>query len=911
MNDSLSFDEIDEILKSHLGTGWSGPETVLYLQPGDDDDQIEVVGNFQLTTVKAGLFRRSVKAQRLWEDLRPFIEAFEIDRAYVANQRIYRAALEQLAPRLTGGVRRFARRGDCQARSNFGTADEQEHGKLALKEHPSDDRAIVIMPVLGTELLFGLCSFTWEKAAFFTFKTCRPLDEFSELVIPTLAAEKEVRRIIVMDAELERQLFSKPSMRRYASLLVRVEPPADDVGADRAAIQALLRNVQPETPRLQSRKKDGGLFGGWLDQVRGLHRRDVVPDNLRGTVAPRAEALRTFYLVVEGDQAPDLRKAITDCKKAEPRLDGDFLLFAQCARVIAAAKLQQWDDLPPIDELLQRCGAEHPCLEALAEWGTRVRLQTGSPKGWFGLLAERAPDTLVKLAKQPEVYATIRTALQDEAPDAVELILPLATADENDRDGDAVRKLYRQLRSVDKDAAAFFKIVDDNQFIPDAVFADVLSLSRARWGESVDQVSWEAIVLHRLERYEEALRLADRWIALAKDPANAHYWRGQCLRLLKRWKEAVEAYRKATELDAEDNRAWREMGRCLWTLSRYEEAEVCARKAYEIDQRSSSLFVLGGVLYEQGKYAELIALLGEKDPDVLNDSSLARRLLLASIRLEEWPVTKQRILTIAPTLHDSVLADFLKEATDLLEEADQEERAVEMFPALLKDSEEFAVPAAHIVCCMATLKRVDDAMALCTRFAPFLPSSERLAIEYARLLYYGSNDRDAAYRVAEELLADHPESLFLLNTAGELAELGAKGSGADRFLRVVEGTTPIPDDPRDDSYYVTHRAIATYNLRDLAAARTAIIRVREIDPKSRYAPLLESMICFSAGDMNATVKACRDAQQLLAAQPAFKRESALDDHKIDLQCYSRRGLLPTAGWRDVVKQELGVDLGSD
>ena len=102
----------------------------------------------------------------------------------------------------------------------------------------------------------------------------------------------------------------------------------------------------------------------------------------------------------------------------------------------------------------------------------------------------------------------------------------------------------------------------------------------------------------------------------------------------KLYQHLRSAEHAATELDAEDSRAWRERGRCFWNLLRYEEAEACAQEACKISKRPSSLFVLGGILFDQEKYRELIALGGDTDADTLNESSLARRLLLASVRIK-------------------------------------------------------------------------------------------------------------------------------------------------------------------------------------------------------------------------------------------------------------------------------------
>jgi tetratricopeptide (TPR) repeat protein len=907
MSDYLSVADVAEVLHSHLGEGWSGSDAVLYLQAGDSE-HVEVCGNFALTsTADKSLFRHSISRNRIREELATFIDGLEISRAYVANQRIFRLALEQLAPLLPGGVQRFVRRGDCQAGSNFGTSDEQDHCKTALEHHPSDDHTVVIVPVLGTDLLFGLCSFLWDPAMFFSspVKFCRPLSEFGELVVPTLVAQKGLRRILVMDVELEHRLRSHPSMRHYMSLFVGIEPPEDDIAADRAAIRELLSSRPDYMGGLHLRKGEHGLFGGWLRRVRQAHRRSAGESHVQqsGTRRPQSDAVRAFYSVLERNDDPYLRGAIADCQRLELQLEGDFLLFAQSAHAVAAAKLGLWDEMPPINELLQRCGEQHPCLQALAEWGTRRRMQTGSPNGWFALLARYDPDTLVKMAKS-EVYGAMRAGLEAEAPDMLQAVLPLKTAEENERDGDAARKLYQHLQSDDRNPAAFFKIVDEHELVADAIMQDVLQRSRGLWGESVDQVLWETVLMFRMDRYEEGLKLAERWLILSDTDANAHFWRGQCLRLLERWQEAAEEYHAATELDAEDSRAWRERGRCFWNLSRYEEAEVCAQEACNIRRTPSSLFVLGGILFDQEKYRELIALVGDTDVDTLNESSLARRLLLASVRTEEPARTRERISKIAPTLEASVLAQFVQEAADFYIEASREPEGVELLTPWLQDSEEFAEAAALVACCMGALKRVDDALALCARFAAFMPACERLAVEYASLL---KRDRDAARQFVEESLINHPRSLYLLNLAGELAEVRCQGSGAALFSRVLEAVTPTETDRHDGSYDLLHRAIAEYNLGDVAAARSSILRTREVAPDMIFASLFQAVVCLASGDAEATAKAYGDARRLLAAKPDWVRKSETEEHVYALELYARRGLLDTTSWNDDVRKELGIE----
>jgi tetratricopeptide (TPR) repeat protein len=90
-------------------------------------------------------------------------------------------------------------------------------------------------------------------------------------------------------------------------------------------------------------------------------------------------------------------------------------------------------------------------------------------------------------------------------------------------------------------------------------------------------------ILHRLNRYEEALQACEQAIHL--DPTNdlAYYNKGEILYELQRYEEAVLAYEQALRLVPNDTASYNNKGYSLFKLQRYDEALQAYEQALRLD----------------------------------------------------------------------------------------------------------------------------------------------------------------------------------------------------------------------------------------------------------------------------------------------------------------------------------------
>lgn len=94
---------------------------------------------------------------------------------------------------------------------------------------------------------------------------------------------------------------------------------------------------------------------------------------------------------------------------------------------------------------------------------------------------------------------------------------------------------------------------------------------------------WAASDMYFAEqKYDQAVELLDRLIAIAPNDARYHTCRGVKLKLMGRWDEALRAYEKAIELDPNCANAYLSRGSLHLSQSRYEEALRDFEKALEL-----------------------------------------------------------------------------------------------------------------------------------------------------------------------------------------------------------------------------------------------------------------------------------------------------------------------------------------
>ena len=84
-------------------------------------------------------------------------------------------------------------------------------------------------------------------------------------------------------------------------------------------------------------------------------------------------------------------------------------------------------------------------------------------------------------------------------------------------------------------------------------------------------------------RYTEALRAAERAVALDEASAEARYVKGTCLAMLGRYDEALADFEQALELNAQHAPAWDGKAWVLGILGKKEDALAAVNRALELD----------------------------------------------------------------------------------------------------------------------------------------------------------------------------------------------------------------------------------------------------------------------------------------------------------------------------------------
>lgn len=123
------------------------------------------------------------------------------------------------------------------------------------------------------------------------------------------------------------------------------------------------------------------------------------------------------------------------------------------------------------------------------------------------------------------------------------------------------------------------------------------------------QLLFNAAVLGlRLERFEDALRFADRALAAAPRDGELHALRSTILRHLQRPEEALAAQQKAVDLRPGDAQLWFALGNLYHQLDRKSEAIDAFQKATKKDRDLLlAYYNLGAVLFEVERFDEALA----------------------------------------------------------------------------------------------------------------------------------------------------------------------------------------------------------------------------------------------------------------------------------------------------------------
>jgi tetratricopeptide (TPR) repeat protein len=250
------------------------------------------------------------------------------------------------------------------------------------------------------------------------------------------------------------------------------------------------------------------------------------------------------------------------------------------------------------------------------------------------------------------------------------------------------------------------------------------------------------IALFDQGKFDEALGLYDRALALDDNFAQAFSNRGNALQRLKRFADAEKDYRRALDLQPTFADAWNNLGTCLRELKRSQEAETVYRKALElspnnpdtldnlalalkdidrldeatdlmrralsIESRDAKLFVhFATLLLDQHKVEEAAAAndsalaLNADNYDAVN---LAGRIAFERSDLAGALAHYRRALVLKPDLADAYnnMGNVLKELGQLQDAQDAYLAAVRIDPSIsgvyvnLADSKKFVPGDPHL-----------------------------------------------------------------------------------------------------------------------------------------------------------------------------------------------------------------------
>lgn len=125
--------------------------------------------------------------------------------------------------------------------------------------------------------------------------------------------------------------------------------------------------------------------------------------------------------------------------------------------------------------------------------------------------------------------------------------------------------------------------------------------------EQTTALSYLSIAYCKLKKTSEALRCADKAIALSPNFAEAHVNRGNALQVLKRYGEAIDCYLKATGLKPNDASTKFNLGETYKELKQYKEAATYLQQGLLLNPNDiAAQLACGSVLFELSRYEEAL-----------------------------------------------------------------------------------------------------------------------------------------------------------------------------------------------------------------------------------------------------------------------------------------------------------------
>jgi len=755
----------DEVLSAWTDGAWSSNKPVLVIQSGADGER-DISANFGRgrgnrleLTIEAGM--------PLYAGIRPLLDGFDEAYVYCTSETIFTDAVMSWPRGQENRIKRFIRTGDCQASGSFGSADEQMLAEYVLEALGDDVRAIAVVSVVGTSLVFGQCNFKVSDELFFLpLKTVRPLEEFANVVVPQLVARFGLRRIAGVDRDSRDRLARTLAGTPYAALLVTVADPDPDRSTRRAALRAAL-STSAEGPR----KPKLGLFVDWLRT-----RRPPAGDRSGGS-GPSKRAIELFYTVRDAENAsPAFKAEATALLSQLPVKSGNF---AHAALILSGLREGSGGFAEAVDGLGE-FESGHPCRRELVSAIAACWITGHEQSGW----AEALFDTEIELLREAmlvddDAYRWARSELARSPDQRLANLLFFESREDEERYGKSVRSSMAELEAKVglEDGYSFFTtLLFCSHVLPVAELETWLERAKAKWGETLPEY-WREVHTLRLRQDPkgDSLEACRCWVELDSENACAHQVLGGEYQHLKDYPAAEQAFRRSLELRDDNAPVWMKLAWSLVHQDRYEEAREAAWRGYRLLPGAEQLEAIAKVLYllDDPELAPLLADLSDKD---LVDADLVRIFLIETAKTADASNYQERFAALHGELSEEDLITTMYKAAWNLIDADRAALATKLWAPLVMDAPEHFKAGSAVSIAFERSDRPEAGLAF-YRDRPVLSQHPRSKVARIRLHLYGAKFELAEARqlAAEAAAASEPPfgAVFfnaLLSGAGSATE---------------------------------------------------------------------------------------------------------------------------------------------
>lgn len=930
MSDFLGADEVEELMKEYLVVLWTSDlHQVLYFQQAKTGE-VEIYAN---TAAASTMGRRQLGSCQP-DQLSSWIAAFEsngrLHTVAFAGQALYSSALQQaLDHGWKARVQRLARKGDCQALSNFGTQEEETAAGRIFKQTDPSVRQIVITEVLGTALLFVEANFCFDDNEFFgnCLKSCRPENEVYERVIPQLVAAKGLKQVLFTDSALAERACGEPRNRAYLQMFSVFGDPDLSVNQQRDQLRERLASYTSVFPPSAQQASTTG----WLDAARikfGLARRAVIPA-VSGSGVERC-MLRIYLELEQAEVLEEVQslsneaQALALSSSADRRLKVAVQLLAKAKQGVLSR-----DDVTQV--LLPGCDESDLWWDAIIRATTTQWLRSNQPDDWIALIGERAPKVLQDLSrKDSEHYGRIRAAFAEAlGSDRLQAIFPFQTYESEL----AVGKNYREFRDNLDKALLHSPGADDGRvrvdpsdmrkghfgfhhFYTHLVLSgycydeetaqELLDKAHRLWGDSSQHYHAQVEQYLRHDYTSDALGLCKRWLSEYEQDADAWYCMGEIQNRQQDYAQARESFQHSAARAEHKYRARLEASRCLCRMGRSDEGAFELRALIDVDPGPEARVLLGNILWSNEQHAEAMALYRPLDIGDIDAYGGLAPYLLSLFDTEGWEA-----VSVALDQNFARLGNFEKQIVvyslaTALQGTGRAHLVHDYLIDLLLFDEGWEA-AVYIVaeCCLAC-GDCGTGREILGRALTSPCAAEFLSVTLAQSFMYTIEPKDQdllrCFETCQEGLEQYPEAYDLCNLAGQTA-VYAQQDGEAYFLRALALLNETPASEHSLSSILS-QAISLCNLQRVNEAIQILDGLTPSDVLSDLEALLYRALLACAAQAADVPQHYQTAnQQLRAAEPNCAR-SGLQRHLTDLQLYGMRGLIPDWHARQISAQTL-------